>query len=258
MAEEKNRSDKEGLKNNLLFGQERENDEREREVIPKEFNIFNHSLRTYYACDSAQSHVEYSREIDGQFVVNDDIGIRYQLNNPASGTGTGKGGSSSTQNRSIQDWLNYATRLETNVMRRCGVPNCGSVEATKQVDLTGLLPDVLIFQLNRGLYIPNIGASKDKTNVDFPIQGLNMKKYSKAHGGGGEGDDSSVYDLLAFCMHSGETMQEGHYTACATDDNGVTWRHYNDSVVHVINKQNLEEFKLSAYLLFYKKRGVAW
>ena len=104
-------------------------------------------------------------------------------------------------------------------------------------------PDILVISLKR--FSPD-GARKLQNLIDFPIEGLNLSKYSI-----GYNSQKNVYDLFGVCNHMGGVLG-GHYTAFVKDPMD-RWFHYNDSTIDpVSNVQSI--VSPSAYCLFYRKK----
>lgn len=73
--------------------------------------------------------------------------------------------------------------------------------------------------------------------------------------------DHSTYSLYAAVIHSGTTLDEGHYYTLAKDNDG--WHLYNDHVVSVADESQLNEVQFSKqnigstpYILFYRRTDV--
>jgi len=129
-------------------------------------------------------------------------------------------------------------------------------QATKKMDVYKL-PSVLILHLKRfktsrvhsiGSFFFSGGSSKITTLVDFPLEGLDLSKYTL-----GKWEEPPIYDLFAVTNHYG-SLGGGHYTAYAKSPLKKLWYDFNDSSV---SRQSPDEIVTSAgYLLFYKKREV--
>ncbi len=106
------------------------------------------------------------------------------------------------------------------------------------------LPSVLIIDFKRFTGF----TRKNRTQIDFPVKGLDLRKYVE-----GYNSESCIYDLYGVANHMG-TLEGGHYTAFVktVDDN---WYLCNDTEVN--GPLNYVEGFLAqnAYCLFYKKRG---
>ena len=101
-------------------------------------------------------------------------------------------------------------------------------------------PNILIITLKRF----NHRNRKIQNIVDFPIDNLNLQKYSY--------DKTNVkYDCFGICNHMGN-VSGGHYTCFSKNSQGK-WMFYNDKqVLKVNNLSNLVTEK--AYCLFYRKK----
>jgi len=129
-------------------------------------------------------------------------------------------------------------------------------QATKKMDVYKL-PNTLILHLKRfktsrvhsiGSFYFSGGSSKITTLIDFPIEGLDLTKYTL-----GKYDEPPIYDLFAITNHYG-SLGGGHYTAYAKNPLKNKWYDFNDSSVSL---QDPSELVTSAgYLLFYKRREV--
>lgn len=116
------------------------------------------------------------------------------------------------------------------------------VQATKQMTVYRL-PPVLIVHLKRfkaGKY----GRQKDDRLVEFPLTGLDLRKYCKAS------RVDPVYDLYAVSNHYGG-LAGGHYTAVAKHED--RWFSLDDASVREI--QASEVVTSAAYVLFYRAHG---
>ena len=83
------------------------------------------------------------------------------------------------------------------------------------------LPKILIIQLKR-MQVEldkrtfQITHTKIHTNVDFPVHGLDMTKYSHPEN---PQDINKLYDLFAVVNHQGDN-QKGHYTSFVRTSDG--------------------------------------
>jgi hypothetical protein len=124
-------------------------------------------------------------------------------------------------------------------------PECEDlVQATKKFDLWKL-PRVLVIHLKRFSY-NRYWRDKLDTFIEFPIKGLDLRKYVKA-----PDQPESVYDLFAVSNHFGG-MGGGHYTAYCKNKSTGKWYNYDDS--HVSETSEDRIVSTSAYLLFYCRR----
>lgn len=104
-------------------------------------------------------------------------------------------------------------------------------------------PQILVIDLKR---FKN-KVVKNQTFVTFPLEELNLSKYSI-----GYKKNSFVYDLYGVSNHSGGVLG-GHYTSFVKNANGK-WYHYNDTSVSEVNPSQVISQK--AYCLFYRKRII--
>ncbi|KAI8511089.1 Ubiquitin carboxyl-terminal hydrolase 19 [Branchiostoma belcheri] len=129
-------------------------------------------------------------------------------------------------------------------------------EATKQMSLWRL-PHTLIIQLKRFSFRNLIWRDKITKMVQFPLTGLDMSGYCGSDIGPGEAPP--IYDLYATVDHHGGLLG-GHYTAYAQlpdasgSSNAIGWRLFDDSHVRAVHET--EVMRPSAYLLFYRRRGM--
>ena len=127
-------------------------------------------------------------------------------------------------------------------------------QATKTLNIWRV-PDVVIISLKRFEYRNAIHRDKLDVFVDFPIDGLDMSKYSLSSGEDIP-DRSLLYDLYAVDNHFGR-MGFGHYTAFARDLSPSAvdqeWYNFDDSRVSRMSKEDVHSN--AAYILFYRRRG---
>lgn len=71
------------------------------------------------------------------------------------------------------------------------------------------------------------GGQKIDEHVDFPLEGLDMRKYMANNA---QTDESLIYDCYAVSNHFGN-MGFGHYTAFAVNPMNGKWYEYDDSNV---------------------------
>ena len=102
-------------------------------------------------------------------------------------------------------------------------------------------PPVLIIHLKRFK-----AHQKIDTQVEFPIENLDMSKYII-----GPKNGKNVYDLFAVAHHYGG-MGGGHYVASAKNHFDGRWYNFNDSSV---SQERIEDItSSSAYVLYYKHK----
>ena len=117
----------------------------------------------------------------------------------------------------------------------------GSKECVHKSTVFWSFPTILIIDLKR----VNSKNVKTTTLVSFPINNLNLSKYSI-----GYKNTSYMYDLYGICNHIGGSMG-GHYTAYIKNANGK-WYHFNDTGVCEIAESQIITPK--AYCFFYRKK----
>ncbi|KAH3759413.1 ubiquitin carboxyl-terminal hydrolase 15 [Pelomyxa schiedti] len=126
-------------------------------------------------------------------------------------------------------------------------PVCKSdQQATKKFDLWKL-PPVLVVHLKRFSQKNRYWRDRLDTDVNFPVDGLDMSKRILSNTG-----ESLVYDLYAVSNHMG-SMSGGHYTAYAKNKDSNKWFNFDDSSVSHTAANNISHSM--AYVLFYKLRG---
>ncbi|KRX09120.1 hypothetical protein PPERSA_08836 [Pseudocohnilembus persalinus] len=129
-------------------------------------------------------------------------------------------------------------------------------------------PQIMIFHFKR-FYRKNHNSAfmkKIQTNIDFPIEGLDLTKYvlSKQNPGvfdqnniesneNENQDQNLIYDLFGVSNHSGSLMS-GHYTAYCKNPLNQKWYYFNDSSVSEVFDIN-SIISEQAYVLFYRKRN---
>ncbi|GMH69548.1 hypothetical protein TrRE_jg2091, partial [Triparma retinervis] len=107
-------------------------------------------------------------------------------------------------------------------------------------------PTILIIQLKRFMYEPY--PKRIDTEVEFPLEGLDLSEYVGACEGTNE---SFVYDCYAVSNHYGG-LGAGHYTAHTRKDN--SWLHFDDDKVSQAKPSEVGGKK--AYTLYYKRREL--
>ena len=136
------------------------------------------------------------------------------------------------------------------------------VKAMKAVALWRL-PNIIVIHLQRFEYTNSLNRSKIGTEVDFAIDGFDMRKHS-AYNCSMSSDSHSeqlvddeapmVYDLFGVTNHYGR-MGCGHYTAYARRWNEAgkedTWAEFDDENVNEIPENDI--VNPSAYVLFYRR-----
>ena len=104
------------------------------------------------------------------------------------------------------------------------------------------LPNILVLTLKR---FTNTNK-KNNTNVEFPLENLDLSTYIKGYSA-----NSYVYDLYGICNHLGGPMG-GHYTSFVRNAND-NWYHFNDTNVSEVNNPS-SMIGSQAYCFFYRKR----
>jgi len=120
----------------------------------------------------------------------------------------------------------------------CGKTNNGFTES-----ILWKSPKILIIHLKRF----DIKLNKITTNIDYPIQNLDISKYFDINS---PYKHNSKYNLLGVNLHSG-TTDFGHYTSIIKNMYNNNWYLYNDhNEVLLMNPNNL--INENSYLLFYE------
>jgi ubiquitin C-terminal hydrolase len=101
------------------------------------------------------------------------------------------------------------------------------------------LPEILVIFFKR---FNNEGA-KLRSNINFPINQLDMSKYVV-----GYNKSKYKYDLYAVSNHSGNCIGGHYYAYCKNADN--QWYQYDDNVVSTLSKDKV--VSEAAYCLFYQ------
>lgn len=104
------------------------------------------------------------------------------------------------------------------------------------------LPKVLMVHLKRFGPTETSVRRKLSYNIDFPIDGWNLKKFT-------DGTIPCIYNLYAVCNHIGSTYS-GHYTAYCKHPFTGEWNKYDDSLVTPISEDDVVNGK--GYVLFYQ------
>lgn len=160
---------------------------------------------------------------------------------------------------SLNSCFNIFSKIEELVednMISCSCVPEGCLAPATRLALLSSLPKSLIIQLTRFSYDSVIHtAVKNSSPLYFPQSVDFFTHTMKAMLDPAQKHQSMVYELYAFCVHSGaQTTSYGHYAAYCKAADGQ-WYHFNDvSVTHVkdIEKVLSSEFVLhNAYLLFY-------
>ncbi|KAJ3401340.1 ubiquitin-specific protease doa4 [Chytridiales sp. JEL 0842] len=132
-------------------------------------------------------------------------------------------------------------------------PKCKTQRRAAKMLTVAKVPVILLVHLKRFYYQ---GPFKDKveTNVDFPINGLDMTPFlpswqsQKSSMGGG-----CVFDCYAVSNHMG-TLTGGHYTAYVHNGSKRQWYHFDDSRLSQCPETAVKTKQ--AYILFYVRRNT--
>eukprot|EP01129_Flabellula_baltica_P001876 TRINITY_DN1177_c0_g1_i1.p1 TRINITY_DN1177_c0_g1~~TRINITY_DN1177_c0_g1_i1.p1 ORF type:complete len:1153 (+),score=294.55 TRINITY_DN1177_c0_g1_i1:62-3520(+) len=117
-------------------------------------------------------------------------------------------------------------------------------EAFKKFDIWKL-PEVLIVQLKRFVWIGTHTGRKNNDYVQFPMFGLNLDDYLI-----NEDEKGVRYNLIGVVTHGGG-LNGGHYTAYCRNVDSKEWYYYNDSSVSRL--KSFDSIPEGAYVLFYLK-----
>lgn len=151
-------------------------------------------------------------------------------------------------NLTLEDCLDHFQREETLNDFHWECETCKQNQGViKQLTLHKA-PIVLVIQLKRFEHLLNGQSVKLNDRVQFPLH-LNLKPHLFK-----TKDDEIIpniaYDLISVVSHQG-TVDQGHYTTVACNDNGQ-WFKFNDSVVTSVTEEQVLDQQ--AYLLFYSIR----
>ena len=128
------------------------------------------------------------------------------------------------------------------------------VQATKTMEIFKV-PRIMIISLKRFKSsrfnksgFMGMGGQKMDTEVDFPLDGLNMRPFvlSKEQ----QDNSSLIYDCYAVSNHYGG-VGGGHYTAFGKNPLTGKWYSFNDSSCQQTDRRIVSE---SAYNIFYRLR----
>ncbi len=136
----------------------------------------------------------------------------------------------------LQSFCNIEKLEEKRPCKRCKK----NTEATKEVTFCRL-PQYLIININR--FNDTHGTlSKNKKNIQFPLENLEMKCFS------GIPSDVVKYKINSIILHHGNDISYGHYTTIISRKN--KWYHINDEDVQEINNPLSETG--NTYILLYE------
>jgi ubiquitin C-terminal hydrolase len=128
--------------------------------------------------------------------------------------------------------------VEEEVIDGSEKPTCYKCKSrnahTKRISIEKL-PKVLVVHLKRFLFSPY--SYKISTNVEYPIDGLDISKYLSVNVEPGNASTSHsfknpncIYDLYAISLHSGSSQSSGHYYAYGKHPFSHRWHCFNDSM----------------------------
>ena len=116
------------------------------------------------------------------------------------------------------------------------------LQGVKKMDIYRL-PKILMIHFKR-FKQKGYFSSKNNKLVSFPLEGLDMSRFSL--------NCTGIYDLYAVSNHYG-SLEGGHYTAYGKLPDGI-WRDFDDSSVSTVANVDSNVVASSAYVLFYQKR----
>ena len=131
------------------------------------------------------------------------------------------------------------------VIEQCRCDNCDNIDNKVKQIWMKKLPDVLVFQMKRFLL-----TEKNCSYVEFP-QELDMTKflvpdYDKL--------EDKVFKLYSVVVHSGYSVNKGHYTAYIKAPDGE-WYHFDDESVSVTTAEACYTAE-HPYILFYERSFI--
>lgn len=192
----------------------------------------------------------------------------------------------------LQQCLAAFTRNETlSGHGRYFCERCGEVQRATKSTKIGKLPPVLCLHLKRFTWRGNASRAKITSNVDFPLDNLDLAPYSEfddnENDGASDGEHAAaaateskprrtprrrqstptppasarrlnaLYDLTAVVTHHGSNAGSGHYTACARDVDSPTdgdWQHFNDDEVNALTNEEVRTGQ--GYLFLYTRKSI--
>lgn len=211
-------------------------------------------IKNDYYYKEHQVYNEGKKEFELEILFNEDksktlLDIehleRFELHMEVENEQKGKGLSIYTCFDSFNNW----ETLDKNNLWYCN--GCKeSVQASKKMEIFKC-PPILILHLKRfkTKETPGFmsGGGRLNTLVDFPLTGLDLKKYVKCTG------IPTIYNLYAVSNHYG-SMGFGHYTAFAFNNHKKRWYKFDDSSATPIEPS--EVCSTAAYILFYKRADL--
>ncbi|KAI8831707.1 hypothetical protein BC829DRAFT_449264 [Chytridium lagenaria] len=123
-------------------------------------------------------------------------------------------------------------------------PRCKTRRDTIKETFVVRFPSILIVHLKR--FGGSLGETKIRTDVEYPILGLDLG-FCKGTDGGGVARWRSII-FMEFCG----TLTSGHYTARMR--HGRDWYYFDDAVVNPCARESLKSEH--AYALFYARHGT--
>jgi len=154
---------------------------------------------------------------------------------------------------SLLDCFHHYTKTEDSLEYHCSECKI-RVQAKKDLKFVKL-PSVLVILLKRF----ESDLKKITSNVEFPVNGLDMRPYVCENfvvNNSDLDDNEYMYDLVALSTHVG-SLSSGHYTAYTSlgDDE---WIFFNDEKINPLRlkqlQKNLNIDTSSVYMLVYRKR----
>jgi ubiquitin carboxyl-terminal hydrolase 8 len=150
----------------------------------------------------------------------------------------------------LKNNFNIAEKLTEDNMYNCD--KCyEKCVATKKTTIWHS-PAKLIISLKR--FINNSSKIYKNNNIiDFPLENLDLSDIISSYA-----DTSNIYDLYGVINHSG-SLRGGHYVAYTQNLINNEWYLFDDQhVLHIPYDKVVSTLVTSnAYVLFYKKRGIA-
>ena len=126
---------------------------------------------------------------------------------------------------------------------------CKTIQKAKKQMMICRAPHFLILQLKRFVSNTKGVAQKSKILVNFPITGLDMKKYINYN----YEQFPMIYDLIAVAYQIGEA-DYGHYYAAVKNPMSDRWYKCDDHIIKEISVRDI--VTNDAYILFYRRRGL--
>ncbi len=138
--------------------------------------------------------------------------------------------------------INYFNNIETINTWKCD--KCEKTGCKKENKIWSF-PNYLIIHFNR---FKNDG-SKINTNIDFPLDNLNLTDYISKDK---KDPNNYIYSLYAINYHSGNSGSGHYFSFCKNLNNN--WNLFNDGNVSKIESQNI--LTKDAYILFYHRKMI--